>query len=238
MRASHDASEYFAASGVIAQVFQKKTCDTVEKKIGPKNLAIEFLALEHPHKDKKIGQLDYGFKELRRLQRLIQGRARPIICQRIREGHSPEMTCRLAVTTSRGETSYPSDRVSDRQSRRECVAGGERRHVMFPDIPGGGSEGADQASRKYSSGLQCAYAKDLARMRRVDAPIVNDVEHLGSDDSKQDNQNPEVPCVLRIDSLSLGVAHADPQTDEHADRDQKAIRGHTEVTDMKKSGKH
>jgi hypothetical protein len=44
--------------------------------------------------------------------------------------------------------------------------------------------------------------------------------------------------VFRIDPLPLGVAHADPQTDEDADRDQKPIRGHTKIADMKESGEH
>ena len=238
MRAAHDATEDFSASGIVAQEFQKKAGDSVQKKIGPKNLAIELLALEHPHQSKKNRQFSRRFQQLRRFQRLVQRRARPIIRQRIGKRNSPEMMCRFAVAASGGETSYTPDGVTDRQSGSKSVASGERRHVMFPDKPGSGGECADQSSRKNATRLQCADAENFSWMRRVDAPIVDDVEHLGADDSKQDNQNAKIPPVLRIDTLPFGVAYADPHANQNSGRDQQPVRGQTEISDMKESGEH
>ena len=97
---------------------------------------------------------------------------------------------------------------------------------------------ANQSTGKNASGLQRAETENLARMGAVVAPVVDDVENLCAHDSAQHHQNAEVPGVVRIDALLLRIAHTDPQSDQHAQGDQQAVGGQTEIADMKKSREH
>ena len=62
-------------------------------------------------------------------------------------------------------------------------------------------------------------------MSSVIGPIVHDVKNLGPNDATQDYQNTEVPGVVWIDALFLGIAHADPQPDQHSQGNQETIGG-------------
>ena len=81
-------------------------------------------------------------------------------------------------------------------------------------------------------------AENVAGMGRVVAPVVDDVENLGADDAAQDDQNSQVPCVVRIDPLLAGVADADPQAEQHSGGNQQSVGGKEELADMKKLRKH
>src|SRR3982074_518282 len=95
----------------------------------------------------------------------------------------------LSVAASCGETPDSSNRVSQRQAGRKRVAGAESGHMVLADIPGRSRECREQSPGETSSGVQRADAENLARMRRVFAPVIDDIEDLGADDPAQHNQN-------------------------------------------------
>ena len=70
------------------------------------------------------------------------------------------------------------------------------------------------------------------------APVVDDVENLGADDSAQDYRDTQVPSVLSFDALLLGVADADPETDQYAGRNQDSVGGDAKTADMEELWKH
>ena len=49
---------------------------------------------------------------------------------------------------------------------------------------------------------------------------------------------PEIPGIVAVDALLLGIADADPEPDQHARGDQDAIGGQVETANVKKSGEH
>src|SRR5271163_174565 len=109
---------------------------------------------------------------------------------------------------------------------------------MLPHIPGGGGEGGDEASGKNSAGLQCVDAEDVAGVAGVEAPVVDDVEHLGADDAAEDDENAQVPRLVAVNAEAFGIAHADPQADQDAGGDQESIGGEKETADMEELGEH
>src|SRR3981081_573469 len=129
----------------------------------------------------------------------------------------------LSVAASCGETPDSPNCVSQRQAGRKRVAGAESGHMVLADVPGRSRECREQSPGENSSGLQRADAENLARMRRILAPVINDVEHLGADDSAQHNQNSKVPRLLAINAQPLGVTHTDPKAKQYAERNQKAV---------------
>src|SRR5579864_2114382 len=94
---------------------------------------------------------------------------------------------------------------------------------MSPDIPSRRGECSEQASRKDSARLQRVNAENLARMRRVVTPLVDDIEYLGSDNAAQDHENPQVPCLVAINSKALGIAYTDPQSDQDSKRNEESV---------------
>ena len=68
LRPAHGSSKQGPAAGIVAKEFQEKSRNTVEKKVCPENLAIEFLAFEHPGEKEEDAQLDRRFKQLGGLQ--------------------------------------------------------------------------------------------------------------------------------------------------------------------------
>src|SRR5574337_2056616 len=75
-------------------------------------------------------------------------------------------------------------------------------------------------------------------MRGVVAPVIHDVENLGANNSAQNHKNSKMPCMLRIDALLLGIAHADPEPDQHSQGHQETVSWKTKVAYVKKSRKH
>src|SRR5579864_9417054 len=98
----------------------------------------------------------------------------------------------FAVAAARGEAPDAADGVTQGQAGGEGVAGAESREMIFPDIPGGGREGSEEATGKNSAGLQRCNAEDIAEMIFVDAPVIDDVEDLGADNSAEHDENAEV----------------------------------------------
>src|ERR1051326_1340895 len=109
---------------------------------------------------------------------------------------------------------------------------------MFAHIPRGCNKCRDQAPGKNSARLQGRDAENFARMVLVDAPVVDDVEHLGADNAAEHDQNAEIPRVVAVVSQTLGIAYADPKPDQDSHRDQETIRRQEELTDMKKLWEH
>ena len=60
-------------------------------------------------------------------------------------------------------------------------------------------ECGQQAAGKDSAGLKRVNAEDFAGMRRVVAPLIDDVEDLCPDNSAQYDENPEVPGLVAVD---------------------------------------
>ncbi len=138
------------------------------------------------------------------------------------------------IAASRGEAADAANRVSQRQPRRKRIASSQRGHVMLADIPPGAQKRSNQSAGKNSSSLQCGDAENIRRMRRVVAPLINDIEHLRAHNPAQYHQNPEVPCLLAVNPQPLGVAHADPQSDQHSQRNQEAISRQEKSPEMHK----
>src|SRR5579862_811688 len=116
----------------------------------------------------------------------------------------------FAIAASGGETADAADGVSERQARRESIAGSEWRHVIFPHIPSRGGECGEQASGKNPSRLQRVEAENIAEIVFVEAPVIDDVEDLCADDAAKNDENAEVPSLFAVVAEPLRVAHADP----------------------------
>ena len=61
------------------------------------------------------------------------------------------------------------------------------------------------------------------RCGRVVAPLVDDVENLGADDSAEDDEDPKIPGFVAVIAEALGVANADPKADQDAQGDQESV---------------
>ena len=68
------------------------------------------------------------------------------------------------------------------------------------------------------------------------APVEDDVENFGADDSGKDDGDAEVPGVFGFDALLFAIADADPEADEDAGGDQDAVGGDAEAADLEESG--
>ena len=196
MCAGHKAAEDLAAARIVANEFQEKAGDAVEKEIGAEHLSIELFAREQPHKDEKICQLDRGFEKLRGLERDPQGCLGIRLRDGVGESHAPEMIGRLAIAAARGKAAHAPDGVSQGQSGSEGVPGRERRHVVLAHVPGRGRGRADQASGEDAAGLQGRPTENVAGMGGVVAPVVNDVKDFGADDAAKTTRTAEVPGVV------------------------------------------
>src|ERR1700690_1064493 len=108
--------------------------------------------------------------------------------------------------------------------------------MMAAHIPGGGEERGNQATGKDAPGLQRVEAENLAPVVGVAAPVIDDVKNFCADDSGQHDQNAEVPGIVSVDPLLLGIADADPKADQHARSDENAISGQVETANVKESG--
>ena len=51
-------------------------------------------------------------------------------------------------------------------------------------------------------------------------------------------KNAEVPRLLAVDALLLGVAYADPQSEKNARSDEDAVSWDCEAADVKQLGEH
>ena len=94
---------------------------------------------------------------------------------------------------------------------------------MLADVPRGCGECGNQASRENTASLQRSQAEDFSGMRGVVAPVVDDVKNLRADDSAEDDEDAKVPGVVSVDAMLLGVANANPKTDEDSECNQKSV---------------
>ena len=234
----HQAAEDFAASGIVAQKFDEITLDSVEDHKRPPNLSIKFLALEEPHKQNKIEKLGGGFNQLRRLNSHAERRTTDRIRQRIGKDNAPRMIRRLAVTATGRETTEAAKHMSKSKSWSETVRSPQHWHVVTPHVPHGREQRGNQSAGKYASRLQRVETENLAPIAGVSAPVIDDVQNLGTDNAGEYDENAEIPRVIAVDALLLGVAHADPKPDEHAGSDQHAISRQVEAAYLKKSREH
>src|SRR5215470_5426844 len=128
--------------------------------------------------------------------------------------------------------------MSKSQPGRKGVGGPQRRHVVAAHVPRGRQQGSNKTAGKYSSRLQSIEAEDVAPMARITAPVVDDIKNLGADDSGEHHVDAQIPGVVAVDALLLGVADADPQAKQYARRDKESIGGQIEAANMKESRKH
>src|SRR5580658_692193 len=236
LRSRHQSTEDLTSSGIVAQELDEVAFDSVEDHEGAKYLTIEPLALEQPGQQQKIAELGGGFDQLRGFNSDAKRSSANGARQRIGEDDAPKMIGRLAIAAAGRETSEASEDVAKGHSGSHRVGGAQGRHVMTPHVPHPCEERANQAARKYSSGLQRVEAENLPPVVRVGAPVVDDVENLSADDSGEDNENAKIPGIVAIDAFFLRIAHRDPKPGEHAQGGHDAIRGQVETANMKKSG--
>ena len=201
LRAAHHAAEHLSAARIAAQEFDEESGNTVEDQVRAEDLAIELLALQHPHEHEEIRQFDCRLKQLRGLQGHVQRSIGDAVSNFTCESHAPPRVSGLSETASGGKTANSPDRMTDRQSGRECVTCRKRRHAVLADVPDRSDQRANQAPRENSPGLQGVQAEDVCPMR-ICVPIVCDVQELGAYDSTQYDQNAEIPGLFRIDSLA------------------------------------
>src|SRR5581483_11127782 len=128
--------------------------------------------------------------------------------------------------------------MTESKAGSKRITGGERRHVILVHVINGDGKSGEEAARKNASGLERREAEDLAGMRHVIAPIHHDVEHFGANNAEEHDENAEIPGFFRIDALALRHANADDQADHDAGRDQQAVGGQVEITDVKKAREH
>ena len=81
---AHEAAEYYAAAGIAAQELEEEAGHTVEHEISGEDLAIELLALQHPHQQEKVRQLYRELEKLGGLEGYVQGGLYQIVGHRIR----------------------------------------------------------------------------------------------------------------------------------------------------------
>ena len=110
--------------------------------------------------------------------------------------------------------------------------------MMAPHVPHRGEQRGDQATGKYSSSLKRIKAENLAPITGVGAPVIDDIKNLGANNAGEDDENTKIPGIVAIDTLLLGIAHADPKPDQDARSDQHAISRQVETANVKKSGEH
>jgi len=144
----------------------------------------------------------------------------------------------LAVTTTCGETAKAPENVAKGEARCEAVGGAQHRHVMTAHVPGGHDESSDQSAGEYASRLQRVEAENFAPVVGVGAPVVDDVKNFRANDSGEHDENTEIPGVVAINALFLGIADADPESDQDARSDEESIGRQVETANMKKLWKH
>ena len=97
---AHDSSEHRAAAGIVSKELKKEPRNTIEKKICPKNLAVEFLAFKHPGKDEEDAQFHSGLEQLCGFEGMPQWSSDELLRERIGKCHAPEVVCRFSVAAS------------------------------------------------------------------------------------------------------------------------------------------
>ena len=70
------------------------------------------------------------------------------------------------------------------------------------------------------------------------APVVDDVEHLGADNSAENDENSKIPGIVAVIAQPLGVANADPKADQDAHGHQESIGRQEKLSDMKELWEH
>src|SRR5438309_9708208 len=106
---AHQPAKRRAASRIPAQEFQKEPSHSVQDQVSAEYLAIKFLALQHPHQQEEVRQLDCESEKLRGLEGLIQRGADQIVPHRIRESHATPGMRRLTNEALGGITLHPTD---------------------------------------------------------------------------------------------------------------------------------
>ena len=215
LRSAQGTSKHGTTAGVVAKEFKEEARDAIEEKVCPKNLAVELFALEHPGKKEEDSQLNCGFKQLRRFESVAQGGSHKLLRQRIGKCDTPEVVRRFAVTAPCREAAESSDRMTHGEAGRECVAGGERRHVMLAQKPGRNDECPNQSAAEHSSSLQSGQTEDFPGMLNVEMPVNQNVKQFRAYDPCQHDRDTKIPRILRLNSLLRRVADADPKADQN-----------------------
>jgi len=91
--------------------------------------------------------------------------------------------------------------------------------MMFADVPNRGQQCANQSAGKDPSRLQRADAENLAGMRGVGTPVIDDVQNFCAENASQYDQNAEIPSLVGVDALFGGVAYADPEANQNTSGD-------------------
>src|ERR1700728_2592350 len=113
--------KHHRASGVASKELDDTSLGPVENQIGANDLPGKMLPLGDPNQNKKIQKFNCRFIKLRGMQMNSQRSSGQLCGRRIRKCHAPGDRGGFAVTTSRGKTSQPANRVPQRQPRYASV---------------------------------------------------------------------------------------------------------------------
>src|SRR5437588_4637249 len=109
---------------------------------------------------------------------------------------------------------------------------------MLMDVPDRRRQGRQQTPREHASSSKRVQAENFRWITGIAIPVHQDVKDLGPDNARQNNENAQVPSLLRIDALLFRVADADPETKQHSCGNQEPVGGQAESADVKEFWKH
>jgi len=109
---------------------------------------------------------------------------------------------------------------------------------MGTHVPDANHQRRQQAARENASRLQSTDRENVSPVVGVGAPVVNDVENLRAQDPREHHEDTQVPRVVAINALLLGIADADPEPQQDAGCDKHTVRRQVKVADLKKSREH
>ena len=144
----------------------------------------------------------------------------------------------FAITAACRVTAKTPQHVTEGKAGRETVHCAKGGHAMAAHIPRAHQQRRDQPAGKHASGLQRVETENLPPVSRVVLPLIHDEQDLGAKNTCQNHENAEVPGVVAINTLLLGIADTDPKPNQDAGCDQQAISRQAEMTNAEESRKH
>jgi len=75
-------------------------------------------------------------------------------------------------------------------------------------------------------------------MSRVVTPLVDDVEDFGARNSAEDDEDSEIPSLVTVVAEPLGVANANPKSEQDSEGDKESVGRQEEASDVKELWEH
>src|SRR3990172_9447237 len=202
----------YEPSGIAPIELDNEAGDRVEPDVGPEDLAIETLPGGQPHEKTENQELGACFVELGGMESDAQGHSHNLMRVVIREGDAQERARRLAVATSRRETSQTTDAVPQRDGWRQDVRHPPGRQPVFPAVPEGGEDGGHQTAIEDST-----RAQETPRIVLVVFPVHHQQQEFGPPPRGYQYVQPEVHRHARLDANLLCSPRRQFERDEEPD---------------------